>query len=180
MALAQLRSVASLLRAQGHKLLFAACLEQEKLQAHRSLIESLSDKVLWLADDWVKSLMEYNLSGVDRVIAVGAPDFIHKLQVARTDQLKDCFAASTKFSGSVYGAMQCMLKGVCAQCLQWQVDPVTGKRSKAVYACSWQQQPLEGIDSHNIAQRLSQNNASEQLSHIWLDYLFDKCGIIRV
>ena len=72
------------------------------------------------------------------------------------------------------------VKGRCAQCLQWQIDPKTGKRTKAVYACSWQEQPMELIDTANIKQRLSQNHVQEVLSSCWLDYLFAKYDIIRV
>ena len=67
--------------------------------------------------------------------------------------------------------MQCMLKGVCAQCLQWQIDPKTGLRTKAVYACSWQHQPMEKVDIHNLNERLGQNRAQEILTNLWLDYL---------
>jgi hypothetical protein len=73
--------------------------------------------------------------------------------------------------------MQCMLKGVCAQCLQWQIDPETGKRTKAVFACSWQDQPLELIDFDNLDERRIQNHLQEKLSSLWVDYLFEKYTI---
>ena len=69
--------------------------------------------------------------------------------------------------------MQCMLKGVCAQCLQWQVDPKTGKRTKAVFACSWHQQPIDIIDIHNLGERATQNRLQERLSQLWLDHILD-------
>ena len=37
--------------------------------------------------------------------------------------------------------------------MQWQVDPETGQRTKAVFACSWQDQPIEMIDMHHLSQR---------------------------
>ena len=45
----------------------------------------------------------------------------------------------------VNGPMMCYLKGICGQCIQWQVSP-DGESLKAVYACSWPVQPLELID----------------------------------
>jgi hypothetical protein len=66
-----------------------------------------------------------------------------------------------KVLASVNGPMQCMLKGVCAQCFQWQIDPDTGKRSKAVFGCSWQDEPLELIDLDHLNSR-QQNQASYQ------------------
>ena len=67
--------------------------------------------------------------------------------------------------------MQCMLKGVCGECLQWQIDPETGKRTKAVFACSWQDQPLEIIDIDHIDERNLQNHVHEKLTELWLNYV---------
>ena len=74
-------------------------------------------------------------------------------------------------SVSVYGPMQCMLKGVCAQCLQWQIDPLTGERTKAVYACSWQDQPLELVDLNHLALRHDNNKPLELLNSFILEEL---------
>lgn len=60
---------------------------------------------------------------------------------------------SARVMGQAMGPMQCALKGVCAQCLQWQIDPVTKKRTKAVYSCSWQHQPLSMIDLKHLVER---------------------------
>jgi len=70
----------------------------------------------------------------------------------------------------VAGPMQCMLKGVCAQCLQWQIDPETGQRTKAVYACSWQEQPLEIIAIDHMAIRHdNSHHVVQPLNRLWLD-----------
>jgi hypothetical protein len=69
--------------------------------------------------------------------------------------------------GLVGGSMHCMLKGICAQCLQWQVDPVTQERTKAVYTCSWQDQPLEIIDWPHAESRHAPCLALERLNTHW-------------
>ena len=74
---------------------------------------------------------------------------------------------TTRHFASVYGPMQCMLKGVCAQCLVWQKDPTTGERTKAVYSCSWQDQPSQLVDWDNLDQRLEQNRVQELISSLW-------------
>jgi hypothetical protein len=66
------------------------------------------------------------------------------------------------------GPMQCLLKGVCAQCLQWQVDPKTGLRTKTVYACSWQHQPVELLDQTHLGQRQRQDRMQRRLNALWL------------
>jgi len=111
------------------------------------------------------------LHEVDRVILTGSQSFIQAFQLAREHLLKDVFNKHPPVFASIYGPMQCMLKGVCAQCLQWQIDPQTGKRTKAVFACSWQEQPLEMVDLHNLQDRLTQNRVQEILTNLWLDHL---------
>jgi len=94
--------------------------------------------------------------------------------------LKALLAPKVEYLASVDGPMQCMIKGVCAQCLQWQIEPETGLRKKAVYACSWQHQPMEKIDIDNIDERLGQNRCQETLSNLWLDYLFTEHSVERI
>ncbi len=109
------------------------------------------------------------LEDIDRVLLIGNTSLLRSFQAARQERLKPYFVKDPRFHGSVYSTMQCMLKGVCAQCLQWQVDPETGKRTKAVFACSWPEQPLELIDFANIDERQSQNRLLEILNELWVD-----------
>jgi len=46
--------------------------------------------------------------------------------------------------------MQCMMKEVCAQCLQKHVDPVTGKES-IIFSCFNQDQEMDRVDFPNLA-----------------------------
>jgi NADPH-dependent glutamate synthase beta subunit-like oxidoreductase/NAD(P)H-flavin reductase len=114
---------------------------------------------------------EIPLQEVDRVLVVGRSHLMREIQEARQGVLREFFVKNPPFIASVHSPMQCMLKGVCAQCLQWQVDPQSGQRTKAVYGCSWQDQPLEGVDWDNLDERLAQNRVQEILSNLWLDYL---------
>ena len=123
---------------------------------------------------------EIPLTDVDRICLVGHTDLLRRFQEARLTSLKDFLVKDPRISGSVYSTMQCMLKGVCAQCLQWQIDPETGARTKAVFACSWPDQPLEIIDFDNIDERQIQNRLQERLTNLWVDYLFDKYQIEKV
>lgn len=120
------------------------------------------------------------LHDVDKIYVVGDPPLLREFQHARTSILKKYLTKDPNVFGSVYGNMQCMLKGVCAQCLQWQIDPETGQRTKAVFACSWQDQPLEIIDIDHIDARLAQNHLHEKINKLWVDYLFAENNVIRV
>ena len=124
--------------------------------------------------------LSIRLEDVDRVLIVGTNRLVKMMQAARHEELKSHFVKKPHFTASIYGPMQCMLKGVCAQCLQWQIDPETGERTKAVYACSWQDQPLDVVDLNNLDERLAQNSTQEILTNLWLDYLFAHYDVARV
>lgn len=118
-----------------------------------------------------KSHPEIALQDVDRIYLIAETPLLKRFQAARKMQLKEFLPKDPPVQGSVFSTMQCMLKGVCAQCLQWQIDPETGQRTKAVFACSWPDQPLEIIDFANIDERQVQNRLQEQLSDLWVTHL---------
>ena len=149
----------------------------------KNMIEKAADVVIFATpkDNCIDILLQYAtnnpeipLSDVDRIYLIADTGLLKEFQEARQTRLKNFLTKDPRVQASVYSPMQCMLKGVCAQCLQWQIDPETGKRTKAVFACSWPEQPLEIIDIENIDERQSQNRLQEVLSELWLKYLIDK------
>ena len=120
------------------------------------------------------------LQQVDRIMVIGTHRIVRMVREASESFLKEILTKNPPITASVYGPMQCMLKGVCAQCLTWQIDPQTGKRTKAVFGCSWQDQPLELVDLNNLEERLIQNHTQEILTNLWLDYLFTYYQVTRV
>ena len=63
-----------------------------------------------------------------------------------------------------------MLKEICAQCLQPQRDPRTGKLSY-VFSCFNQDQALDLVDFPALSDRLRQNSLQEKLTLQWIRYL---------
>jgi hypothetical protein len=82
--------------------------------------------------------------------------------------------------GSINSPMQCMMKEVCAQCLQVHVDPVTCKTTGTVFSCFNQDQRLDEVDFQNLNERLRANTVQEKLTNLWLDYLFDKGQVSKI
>ncbi len=187
MAAIYLRSMAPAWKRSGARVIYLASFKQPEHLFCQSELEEACSQIIWLMrnkpmsqhrpqdlalmGELAEGFAALELAQLDSVWVIGSADLLRKVQALRQTTLQPFLKDSVKFMASVYGPMQCMLKGVCAQCLQWQVDPVTGKRTKAVYACSWHNQPLEGVDIDNIDQRLKQNQMQEQLSHLWLDFL---------
>ncbi|WP_223306789.1 FAD-dependent oxidoreductase [Acidithiobacillus ferrivorans] len=109
------------------------------------------------------------LSSVDRLMVMGSTGLLKGFQQALKAELEPYFRADLEATATVGSPMQCMLKGVCAQCLQWQIDPETGQRTKAVFSCAQQDQPLAWVDLDNLTARQSQNRLLEYLSSKWLN-----------
>ena len=114
------------------------------------------------------------LQDVTHFMIVGSNCTLRRLKESLELDLAPFFPAKPLITASTNASIQCGLKGLCSQCLQWQVDPVTGKRTKAVFGCSWQDQPLEIIDLDNVAARLAQNRVQEHLTNLWLEHLLPR------
>jgi NADPH-dependent glutamate synthase beta subunit-like oxidoreductase/NAD(P)H-flavin reductase len=207
MASAHVRALGPALRESGNKVTFIGVYKNKEEITHRRELENAADAIFWITQEGpsletirkndlaatgelIQVLLDYAekrtiealpaWQHITRVHIIGSHRFIKLIQSAKEVPLKGYFNQSVQFIASIYGPMQCMLKGVCAQCLQWQLDPLTGKRTKAVFACSWQEQPLEIVDLENLDDRLSQNQMQEILTNLWLDYLFAYHKVVRI
>lgn len=209
LAAAEIRTLGPALRAAGNRVLYIAFFETAEEVYGQIELETATDVIVWITAKGnlvpVSRSQDYSVQGdlldmlttyakgemlgktpsipfaeVNRVLIIGSNHLVRRIQDARRGDLRDYWGKTTQFVASVYVPMQCMLKGVCAQCLQWQIDPATGQRTKAIFACSWQDQPLDLIDLNNVDERLSQNRLQEHLTNLWLDYLFAHYEVKRV
>ena len=111
-----------------------------------------------------------SLADADELIAIGSDGMMNAVKRARSGMLAPYLKPGHQAIGSINSPMQCMMKGVCAQCMCRQVDPVTGEES-FVYSCFNQDQPLDRVDFDHLRARLRQNTVQEKLSNLWLDRL---------
>jgi NADPH-dependent glutamate synthase beta subunit-like oxidoreductase/NAD(P)H-flavin reductase len=116
------------------------------------------------------------LADVDEIMVMGSTGLLKAMQSQLKGDLGPLFKNDVKAIGTVGSPMQCMMKGVCGQCLQWQIDPETGKRTKAVFSCARQDQPLSWIDLDNLAARQTQNRLSEYLGGLWANHVLDQAS----
>ncbi len=114
------------------------------------------------------------LTDVNEVLVIGSTGLLKGLQSAMRSDLSHIFREDVNILGTVGSPMQCMLKGVCAQCLQWQIDPETGERTRTVFSCAMQDQPLMWIDIDNLAARQAQNYLQDYLGAMWVDHVLGK------
>jgi NADPH-dependent glutamate synthase beta subunit-like oxidoreductase/NAD(P)H-flavin reductase len=116
---------------------------------------------------------QIKLSEVDEIMIMGSTGLLKAMQTSLKEDLKPLFKENVHATGTVGSPMQCMMKGVCGQCLQWQIDPVTGNRTRAVFSCSKQDQPLSWIDLNNLAARQAQNRLSEYITGLWANHVLE-------
>ncbi len=192
---AVLFSIGQALRAAGSKVLYFAGYNQLADRYKVDQIEKAADVVIWCCDqapgfplgraqdlsfvgNIVEAMLAYaqgrlgeasiSFHDCDRLLAIGSDRMMAAVARARHDVLKNYLKASHLAIGSINSPMQCMMKEVCAQCLQPHVDPVTGDRSY-VFSCFNQDQPLDLVDFPALAQRLRQNGVHEKLTAQWID-----------
>ena len=107
------------------------------------------------------------LNDADRIIAIGSDRMMAAVARARHEVLKPYMKAKHEAIGSINSPMQCMMKEICAQCLQPQKDPVTGEITY-VFSCFNQDQDLDRVDFGALNDRLAQNGVQEKLTAKWI------------
>jgi NADPH-dependent glutamate synthase beta subunit-like oxidoreductase/NAD(P)H-flavin reductase len=103
----------------------------------------------------------------DRIIAIGSDKMMAAVAAARHNVLAPYLSQHHRAIGSINSPMQCMMKEICAQCLQPHRDPVTGK-VEYVFSCFSQDQPLDRVDFPALDVRLRQNAVQEKLTAQWV------------
>jgi NADPH-dependent glutamate synthase beta subunit-like oxidoreductase/NAD(P)H-flavin reductase len=116
------------------------------------------------------------LGAVDRVIAIGSDGMMAAVKRARTDVLAQRFKPGHKAIASINSPMQCMMKEICAQCLQVHRDPASGMES-VVFSCFNQDQDLDRVDFDDLRTRLGQNGVQEKLTRLWIDRSLRQLGV---
>ena len=118
--------------------------------------------------DGVRQLQrDRRLAGIEHLLVIGSDRMMAAVAQACRGEFASSLHPKLKAFASVNASMQCMMKGICGQCLQAVDDPVTG-RKKYVFACEAQDQPLMGVDFEQLKARLSQNRILEIQHSAWL------------
>jgi NAD(P)H-flavin reductase len=197
---AVLFSIARALKARGNRVIYFAGYRNGADLFKREEIESATDQVVWATDggdaivpsrpqdahvrgNIVEAMVAYAegrlgtmmvpLGDVTRIIAIGSDSMMNAVRLARHGVLAPYLNPQHVGIGSINSPMQCMMKEVCAQCLQRHVDPVTG-REEFIFSCYNQDQDLDRVDFDNLHARLRQNSVQEKVSTLWFEHLLDQ------
>ena len=94
-------------------------------------------------------------SAVDRLIVIGSDGMMGAVAQARHARARAAISSpAITRSAAINSPMQCMMKEICAQCLQLHKDPVTGEET-VVFSCFNQDQPLDHVDFGSLRTRAS-------------------------
>jgi NADPH-dependent glutamate synthase beta subunit-like oxidoreductase/NAD(P)H-flavin reductase len=113
------------------------------------------------------------LADADRIVAIGSDKMMAAVATARHTVLEPYLSPRHRAIGSINSPMQCMMKEICAQCLQPQHDPDTGE-TRYVFSCFNQDQPLDAVDFPALDARLQQNAVQEKLTARWVEQVSPK------
>jgi len=108
----------------------------------------------------------------DRLIAIGSDRMMAAVAAARHTVLASHLKPGHRAIASINSPMQCMMKEICAQCLQPHRDPATNKISY-VFSCFNQDQPIDRVDFPGLSTRLAQNTVQEKLTARWVAHCLD-------
>jgi NADPH-dependent glutamate synthase beta subunit-like oxidoreductase/NAD(P)H-flavin reductase len=203
---AVLFSIAKAMRERGNRVIYFAGYKKGEDLFKREDIEAATDQVVWSTDmgapiapgrpqdahfrgNIVQAVLAYQagelgealvpLNTVDRMIAIGSDRMMAAVKAARHGVLAPYLKPGHAAIASINSPMQCMMKEVCAQCLQKHVDPATG-RETFIFSCFNQDQEMDRVDFPNLTARLRQNTVQEKLSSLWFDHLISAASLPRV
>ena len=200
---AVLFSIGKALRAAGTRVLYFAGYKQAQDRYKVADIEAAADVVVWACDqapgftpgrpqdraltgNIVEAMRAYAagelgapdiaLAEATRMVVIGSDRMMQAVARARHGVLAPWLGPHVAI-GSINSPMQCMMKEICAQCLQIHRDPVTGETLPPVYSCAGQDQPLDRVDFDCLNARLRQNSLQEKLTRQWIDRALERLGL---
>ena len=203
---AVLFSIGQQLRASGSRTVYVAGYKKMIDRYKVEEIEKAADVVVWCCDEApgftpdrvqdkafvgniVEGLVAYGrgdlddteipLRSVDRLVVIGSDAMMHAVQRARHGALAPYLKHGHKAIASINSPMQCMMKEICAQCLQLHKDPLTGEET-VVFSCFNQDQQMDHVDFASLRTRLSQNGVQEKLTKQWIDRCLRQIGAREV
>jgi NADPH-dependent glutamate synthase beta subunit-like oxidoreductase/NAD(P)H-flavin reductase len=198
---AVLFSIARAFNVMGSRVLYFAGYRRGEDLFKQDDIESFTEQVIWCTDSGaeiaprrpqdrsfrgniVLAMQAYAsgelggppkipLSEVNRIIAIGSDRMMAAVKEARHGVLASRLNPRHRAIASINSPMQCMMKEVCAQCLQKHIDPVT-KQETVVFSCFNQDQEIDSVDFAHLRERLRANSMQEKLADAWLVRLLKK------
>ena len=167
---AVLLPIAKALKENNCQVIYFAGYKKIKDRFCQEQIEANSDTVVWCCDEQTieqKRAQDFSIKGnmlevvqafqnhfgaFDQVICIGSDRMM-----AAVSSSKEQLFGTAEMICSINSPMQCMMKGICGQCIQ-KVDDARGY----IFTCACQDQNVDIVDFQVLSDRLRQNALLEK------------------
>ncbi|AZL15230.1 FAD-dependent oxidoreductase [Rickettsiales endosymbiont of Stachyamoeba lipophora] len=189
-------SLAKALKENGCQVLFFAGYKQASEVYLPGNLNEMSDTMVWCCDQQqiiitregdysynqniINGLISYSktpnvhikLEDIEHIIVIGSSQMMGGVAHEINNRLKPYLQQAHTAIARINSPMQCMMKKVCAQCLQEHIDPNTQEKYY-VYSCYKQDQELDKVNFKHLTDRLSQNSLLEKITGLKLKHLLE-------
>lgn len=178
-----LTRIAKLLKYQKNcRVIFFAGYQNSKLIVQQDLMKLACDDLIistiekeqpyfnGLVTDAINAYFKNNNNiKIDRIFTIGNNKMMHEVAKLRHSKEIPAFYEAKYAIASLNAPMQCMLKGVCSQCLQKRKN--ANGEDEYFYSCAKQDQNLDDFDFEFLHKRCEQNSLMEKVSANFIDSL---------
>ncbi len=179
--------IARIYKKHGCKIIFCAGYRDNAYIARQNVIEDVSDVVIFAVEnnkdlkskrsqdfvyqgtvvDAIEKYFTKNPEKIDRIFTIGSDKMMAAIADLRHKNTVKSISGAKIAIASLNAPMQCMLKGVCSQCLQKRKNEQG--EIEYFYSCASQDQDMDKIDFAHLKNRCDQNSTQEKITKIWLD-----------
>ena len=176
---AVLFSIGRSLKANGCKVIYAAGYRSLRDIFKPEEIEASSDVTIWCCDEGTPKIhregdkaykgnilqaidafsRENDITGIEHVVTIGSD----RMMAAVSKNIRK-YMPKAKVTASINSPMQCMMKEICAQCIQEHIDPETLEKTY-IYSCRYQDQDADLVNFDFLSSRLKQNSILEKITN---------------
>ena len=177
-----LTTIAKIYQQNNCRVIFIAGYRKNSFVVRQELMEKYCDKMIFAIDeeepnlilnnknslqikgsaiDAIKDYFNKNPQKIDRIFTIGNDKMMAEIAKLRHENLVKSIHDAPIAITSLNAPMQCMMKGVCAQCLQKKTDK-DGK-VKYFYSCAAQDQNMDELDFKHLQNRCEMNSLAEKM-----------------
>lgn len=146
--------------------LFAIENEKPNIKLKRSQDQQYQGTVI---DALKKYFAAADQQKIDRIFTIGSDKMMAEIARLRHQNVLKNIAEAPIAITSLNSPMQCMLKGVCSQCLQKRKN--SAGQWEYFYSCSNQDQDMDKLDFKHLHARCEQNSLQEKITKMWIESL---------
>ncbi len=182
-----LTSIAEAFKQQGSKVIFVASYRKNEFVFRQSRMEKAADKMIYAIEEdpnlefsepqtkqfkgnATEVLKQYFAENkgekIDRILTIGGDKMMAEIAKIRHENIIEEIADAPIAITSLNASMQCMMKGVCSQCLQKRQKD--GGGFEYFYACANQDQNMDKLDFKHLSARCDQNSLQQKMTQMWI------------